>query len=120
MPATSIAAGDLKDRVSLQKNDAVGVNPSGQPAQPQWVTYAERWAKVEPLSGKELWNAQQAGADVSVRVTMRPDGLVGPTAEVELDSKHRLLFGTRMLNIVYIRNVEERGERLEVYCTEPR
>jgi SPP1 family predicted phage head-tail adaptor len=106
-------AGKLRHRVELQREVAGGPDSFGEPAGAGWETYAERWARVEPLSGRELWRAQQQQPDVTHRVTLRAGGLVG-----ELHTGHRVLHAGRNLHVRAIRNLEERGEVLELDCCE--
>lgn len=63
-------AGSLRHRVTVQRanetQDALGGDVL------TWVSYAERVpAEVKELSGRELWNAQQIQADLSLSVAMR-------------------------------------------------
>jgi SPP1 family predicted phage head-tail adaptor len=84
-----IRAGELRHRVEVQecieKTDEYGGTTRA------WRTIAERWALVEPLSGREQLMAQQLQATVSHRVTMRTLATVRPTM--------RLLWGEKVLNI---------------------
>jgi SPP1 family predicted phage head-tail adaptor len=61
--------GELDQRVTLQtatlSRDAVG-----GPVE-TWVDTVTVWAKVKPLSGKQIAQAQQVSADVSKAVTIR-------------------------------------------------
>lgn len=63
-------AGDLRHRVEIQEpsdsRDAHGGITR------TWNTVATRWARIEPLSGRELFQAQQVEARTRVRITMRP------------------------------------------------
>lgn len=62
-------AGELDQRVTLQTatltRDAVG-----GPVE-TWADTVIVWAKVKPLSGKQIAQAQQVSADVSKAVTIR-------------------------------------------------
>ncbi len=64
-----IPAGELDQRVTLQTatltRDAVG-----GPVE-TWADTVTVWAKVKPLSGKQIAQAQQVSADVSKAVTIR-------------------------------------------------
>lgn len=75
-----------------------------------WSTVATRWGRVEPLSGRELWQAQAARPDVSHRITLRHyDGLT---------PRHRLLVGSRVFNIESVLNIEEKGRVSQVMAKE--
>ena len=75
-----------------------------------WRTVDMRWAAVEPLTGRELFEAQQVQGRATVRVRMRPYG--------DLTPSHRLKFGDRVLNIDSIQNIDERDREMEVLCVE--
>jgi len=49
-----------------------------------WGTVATVWASVEPLTGRELSEAQQVESRATVRITMRP--------YPGLTSRHRIVF----------------------------
>ena len=75
-----------------------------------WGTFAQVWASIEPLSGRELLQAQQIQADVTHRVRFR--FLAGVTA------KMRGLYGTRYFNILSIINTDERDREIVLMCKE--
>ena len=74
------------------------------------LTFATVWASIEPLSGRELFQAQQVQAEVTHRVRMRY--LAGVTA------KMTGLFGTREFQILSVINPEERNRELVLMCKE--
>jgi SPP1 family predicted phage head-tail adaptor len=100
--------GRLRYRITIQQ--AVATLNSFGDAVLSWSEFATRWASVEPLSGRELWQAQQVAADVTHRVSLRRLDGVTP--------KMRVLFGARVLNIIFVRNVESRSIGLELLCQE--
>jgi len=71
---------------------------------------AKIWASIRPLSGRELWQAQQVQADVTHAVRIRYRNGV--------DATKALGFDGRQLNIVAVLNVEERNRTLELLCLE--
>jgi SPP1 family predicted phage head-tail adaptor len=104
----AIRAGRLRHLVTIQSQataqDAYGA------AVRAWSDLATVWAEIAPLTGRELWAAQQTAATTTHRVTMRhhPD----------VTSACRLQFGSRIFGIDSVLNPEERGERLVLLCTE--
>lgn len=62
-------AGELRHRVTIQEL-VDGQDPSGQPIQ-TWQDVATVWAAVEPLRGREFWDAQQVAAEETVRIRIR-------------------------------------------------
>jgi SPP1 family predicted phage head-tail adaptor len=100
--------GKLRKRVQLQ-HLARNQDSFGE-AVPSYSTYATVWASVEPLQGRELEHAQQISAEVTHRVTIRYNAAVTP--------EHRVLYGTRILEIEAVINPEERNEYLVLMCKE--
>jgi len=66
---SGIAAGRLRHWVQIEQF-IEAVDSAGDRVR-YWATYAERWAAIEPLSGRELIAAQQAQSEVSVRIVIR-------------------------------------------------
>jgi SPP1 family predicted phage head-tail adaptor len=60
--------GEMKHRVTLQSPGAAA--GYGEPPA-DWATYGGRWAKVEPLSGRELEIATSTTPDTTHRITVR-------------------------------------------------
>lgn len=75
-----------------------------------WGTYATAWAEIVPLQGSEDYIAQGLNASVVHRVAMRYISGIVP--------KMRVLWGTRTLEIVTVRNLDERGKWLVMNCEE--
>jgi len=65
------------------------------------------------MKASEVIAAAQAQMNVTQRVTIRYDSTVS-----ELDNSWRILFGTRVLTIDGVRNVNERDRTLELLCSE--
>ena len=62
-------AGQLRQRVQIQS--ASDVRDAHGSITRTWSTIDTVWASVEPLSGKELFEAQQVHARATVRIRMR-------------------------------------------------
>jgi SPP1 family predicted phage head-tail adaptor len=67
-------------------------------------------AYVEPLSGREFYNARQLAAEVTTRITIWY--LPGVIA------KMRVAWGSRVFDIDYVHNADESNRQLELLCTE--
>ena len=108
MATPTIAAGTLRQRVAVQakteERDASGGIVE------TWTTQHTRWARVEPLRGKELFEAQAVDARLTTKVTMR--------AYAGLSATQRLVYGTRVLNIVSVMDLDERHITTVALCTE--
>lgn len=104
-----INAGELRHRVTIESRSLADTVGGGQTE--TWATHAIVWAKVEPLSGRELIEANQGEARVSHRVTIRALATVTP--------QMRVLRGSRLLNIEAVLRVDnEIGELMELMCSE--
>lgn len=90
--------GALRHRITIQQltvsQDAAGGTVSS------WSTFATVWGAVEPLSGREFWQAQQANSEVQGRIRIR--NLAGVKPEM------RIVFGTRTYEILSIVQPEQR------------
>lgn len=67
-----ISAGKMNKRVSIE-NSVVGspaVNDFGEPIS-TWQKFAEVWAAIEPLTGREYWAQQQVQSEITVRIRIR-------------------------------------------------
>lgn len=106
----TLRAGRLNKRVTIQANtptqDTFGEEVDSWAA----ITGGQRWAAIEPLRGRERFDAQQVNPTVSHKVTIRFLSTVEPAM--------RVLFGTRKLQIDAVVDPQERGEMMELYCTE--
>lgn len=103
-----LQAGRLNKRVTIQ-TFTVTQNDLGEEVR-TWATLVDRAAAVEPLTGAERYSAQQVNPRVSHKVTIRYTASLTP--------EMRVLFGTRVLEIDAILNPREKGEMLEILCTE--
>ena len=65
-----IAAGRLRDRVTLQSKGTPGRDAMGGEVI-TWVDVATIWADVQPLTGRALIAAQQAASEVTTRILIR-------------------------------------------------
>lgn len=114
MPTAIVQAGKLRQRVTVQQITLGTPDLHGQHAE-TWAAYptstsGKIWARVEPLRGNELIEAQQQAAEVTHRVTIRYLG--GLTTDM------RLLYGTRELQILSALNIDERGHMTQLLCKE--
>jgi len=107
-----LRAGELNRQVKIQSR-TVAADATGDAVQ-TWADVATVWAKLSPLSGRELFQAQQVQTDVTHRVLLRhrPD--------VALSTAHRLVTveGSRVLEIASVVNVEDAGVYWDVLAVE--
>lgn len=106
-------AGILRHRVSLQSRsetrDAMGGTTFS------WATYATRWARIETTGGAESPVGVGVASETTHTVTMRYDSTL--SAVVPRD---RVLFGSRVLDVVAVVRDEQRPITLMLTCKEKR
>lgn len=65
-----IRAGELRHRVTVQVLQG-GRDEDGFEIADSWVDYIQLWAKITPLSSRDLMTAQAQGAEVVARMVVR-------------------------------------------------
>jgi SPP1 family predicted phage head-tail adaptor len=100
--------GPLRNQIAIQTYTTARDVHGG--ATPTWSTQATVWGSIEPLQGRELYNARQVSPDVTHKITIRFYSGLNP--------KNRLLNDSRIFNIKSITNLEERDRYMTVMCTE--
>lgn len=100
--------GKLRHRIKLEMpiivKDSIGQEGEG------WQDVATVWASIEPLSGREYFNAQQINSEISTKITIRYIEALSPKWAVQ--------FGNRTFNILSVINFEERNIYLQLLCSE--
>lgn len=112
--STGTRAGPKRQRVSLQTLSE-SQDSFGQKI-PSWTTQGNYWAEVKNLSGREAVNAKQVKADTTHQVTMRYIGALFTTPG--LLPSMRLLYKSRVFNILWVNNVDERNREYQLLCQE--
>jgi SPP1 family predicted phage head-tail adaptor len=110
--AGAMHAGRLRHRVEIQGYQETR-NAYGQAVR-TWVTEGYRWACIEPMTGREYWQAQQVQAQTSHTVTLRY--YAGMTAEKRLvltDAGQ-----TRIFNVDRVLRVDEVRHWMTLTCRE--
>jgi len=97
-----VRAGVLNRRLTIR----VPSDQSDGSAEPTFVDGDEVWASIEPLSGRELFDAQTTRTEQVVRIRMR--------WRSDLTQKHQLRRGTVDYDIEAIMSAGERGRELEI------
>lgn len=95
--------GKLRHRIEIQ-TASEAADSLGQMTK-TWTTAVTRYAAIEPLSGRELIQAQQVNSEITHKVTLR---------YYAVTSKMRFKFGSRYFEIMSVINKEERN--LETVC----
>lgn len=108
MAAIGHRAGELRQRVTVEA-PVVTRNSQGGFGE-DWAVAEQRYAKIEPLSGREFFEAQRVDSDVTHMVTMRYyEGLT---------TSHRITYGSRTFYIESVINAEERDWKTVAMCRE--
>ena len=104
-------AGALRQRITLQALVAGSPQqtPSGESAA-VWTDIVTVYARVSPLSGRELFAAQQYASEVTHAIRVR--------WRAEITDRMRVKFGTRFFTIHWLRNLDERDIEIELLCSE--
>ena len=102
--------GELNKRVAIQsRDDPPAKNAAGEPIE-SWSTDDTVWAKIQTATGKELYVGQQVKAELSHKITIRYYS--------GLTTAHRLLYDSRVFDINYVIDVDERHIWHELLCKE--
>lgn len=101
-------AGTLRQVVAIQVDQGTQ-NDVGELVS-NWVTTITGRAAVEPISGREFFDAQQRQAEITHRVRMRYRTGIEPTM--------RVLYRSRVLMIEAVIDVGERRRELHLMCRE--
>ena len=102
-------SGDLRHRIKIERpvetQDAFGeVELAFHP-------FADRWAAIEPLRGRERMEADAVDARTTHRVLLR---------NLEVNPRDRLKYGARTFEVVSSIDPDERGIFIELRCEEKR
>lgn len=100
-------AGQLRHRIQVER--PVNVAQTDGSRVVTWERIASVWARVSPLSGRELVAAQQINAEVSVSITIR-------APSVSLQPDYRIVFDGRFYDVVSVLDQDERGIEKMVMC----
>lgn len=104
-----LKAGELTQRINLQRDAGTAVDDYGQPTR-IWGTYHTTWASVRPLSGREQEQGMARSAVISHRVRLR--------FKSGVSSGDRISMNGRILEIVSVRIIDEASFELELDAIE--
>ena len=101
-------AGELRQRITFQQPVKAEDGYGGHVV--TWANLVSVWARVEPISGREYFEAHKIQAEVTHRVKVR--------WLVTVNKSMRILYGERVLEIESIIDIDERRKFLEIFCRE--
>ena len=67
----AVNAGELKHRVTIQSYVKGGRDEDGYDLPSEWIDYKKAYAKITPLSTKDLLSAQAADSEITARMKVR-------------------------------------------------
>ena len=100
--------GDLRHRITIEEKNYTSDGLGGQVE--AWQEVLSCWANIKPVRMTEAYLAQQVGAEISHRVTIRYCS--------EIKAGMRVIYGDRIFNIVGVIDEEERKRFLTLTCKE--
>lgn len=103
-------AGRLRRRVTLQ-SPSVTRDSFGDEVI-TWVDVLTTWASIRPLTGREVEIGKALRGDVTHDVKLRynANAYPGPT--------WRVVYGSRLLEVKHVINVDERNREVALVCNE--
>jgi len=103
-----IRAGELRHKITIQSPAEVSDGRGG--VSRTWDTHAKAYAAIEPLRSEDVFDQQAIATGAQVRIRTRGVSSVTTTM--------RVLFGTRVYEIVGVVDIDERGRELRLNCRE--
>lgn len=100
--------GAMRQKVILQRRS--NVTDAGGGVSVSWTDVAALWAEITPLTGNESVQA--------MRVQPVQNYLVRLRRREDVTPDDRLMFGSRVLEIKSITNVNQRGHWMQCRCQE--
>lgn len=101
-------AGKLRHLLQIQERTELK-NSYGEPVE-TWRPTSSTWGEIKPLSGDELFNANQIKPNVSHEIRIRYGSAVTPGDKMK--------FGARTFHIESVMNQDERNRELRILARE--
>ncbi len=101
------SAGELRHRVVIQKYQQGGRDDDGFEIEGGWIEYAKLWAKVTPLSAKDLIAAQADQSEGTARMKIR--------YRTDIDTEMQVIWKNRVFSIKS--QALDDNEDSYTYCT---
>lgn len=96
----------LNKRITIQEYTEYK-NPEGIYIK-EWKDKATVWASIKNLHGGEFFQAQAVNSKATCKMRIR--------YIMELDTSMRIKYNEKLYNIVYLDDINERHEYIEVLC----
>ena len=101
-------SGKLRHKISIEKVNET-INDAGEVTE-SWVEFANIWAQIMPLVGREYWSSRQVESEVTGKIRIRY--LPGVTPKMRINSNNRIY------NIEAVINIEERNIEMVLLVSE--
>ena len=102
-----------RQRALIQVQSLTQSKDASGGVQEVWTDFVTRWAEPRPMGGREYYAAQQVASTDRMGFKLRYD-----EQTALINTKHRILYGTRDFDIESITNVDEQNRDLILICTE--
>ena len=89
----AVKAGELHHRVTIQSYVKGGRDDDGYELPSEWIFYKKAYAKITPLSTKDLLSAQAADSEITARMKVRYN------AGLDIDTTMRIIWKGRVFAI---------------------
>lgn len=106
-------AGDLRHRVSLQKQEIIKNELGGISKDSPWVNIAEVWADVRYVSGREFTKNGMDSSSSVVSIKVRRNKF-----SLQVDTNNRILFDGKIFNITAVLPDEVTKEAITFVCSQ--
>lgn len=101
-------AGRMRHRVEIEKLVVLSDKITGGLVK-TWQPLATVWAAVEPLRGREFFEAQALQSETTTRIRIR--------ARKGVDAKCRVKHGDTIYNVISVINVRMIGDEMQLMCS---
>ena len=102
-------AGRLRNRVTVQRPQEQ-TDDSGQLLD-DFVDVASRWASVEPINGREFFEASGEHSDITTRIRLRYDPLLA-----SIHTGWRVRHADQNYDVLYVINQDAANRELVLMC----
>jgi SPP1 family predicted phage head-tail adaptor len=99
----------MRHRVEVQRVTETAGTQGGTAR--TYATVGYRYGSIDPVTGREYFDANRTQSDVTHRIRIRPYTGLTPGG-------YRFRLGSRVFNIVSVLDLEERQALFEIMCTE--
>lgn len=101
-------SGDLRYRITIQQNQPIKDNEAI--TVDNWTEFATVWGAVEPIRGREYFQAAAVNAENTVRFRIR--------YQKGITSKMRVSYDERTFNIQTVIDIDEQHREIHLMCLE--